>query len=101
MLVDLARGEVHVTTTVGHDDAGGGWFSVFKQAGLPRPDAERATLGGQEFSYVWRDNRVAATVETLTEAARSYSDDMGWTLFELPQEPGADLPANLIAALKE
>ncbi|CAD6562573.1 DEAD/DEAH box helicase [Paraburkholderia sabiae] len=101
MLVDLARGDVHVTRTVGLDDAPEGWFKAFKHAGLPRADAEPATLGGQEFPYVWRDYRVAATAETLTDAAQSFSDDMGWTLFELPQEPGPDLPANFIAALKE
>lgn len=101
MLVDLARGEVRVTSSVRGDSEVDGWSTAFKQAGVPQPDAKPATLGQQEFPLVWRANRVAATAETLSDAARSYAEDMGWSLFELPQDTGADLPAALVAALKE
>lgn len=101
MLVDLARGEVNVLETILEDGESGGWSAAFKRAGLPRPDAKAVTLGGQEFPFVWRANRVAATTAALIDAAAAYADDAGWTLFELPQEAGTELPPDFVAALKE
>lgn len=101
VLVDLARGEVHVMSSVRENDEADGWSAAFKRAGLPRPDAEPAALGEQEFPLVWRSNRVAATTEALSDTARSYAEDMGWSLFKLPQDSRADLPAEFVIALKE
>jgi hypothetical protein len=59
-----------------------------------------ATLGGQEFPFVWRINRAATTTASLTESALAYAEEMGWTLFELPADSTIPLPEGLIAALK-
>ncbi|RWJ21152.1 MAG: DEAD/DEAH box helicase [Mesorhizobium sp.] len=101
MLVDLARGEVHVVSSVRENDEADGRSAAFKRAGLPQPDAKAVVLGEQKFPLVWRSNRVAATTEALSDTARSYAEDMGWSLFELPQDSGADLPAEFVVALKE
>lgn len=101
MLVDLARGEVQVMASARGNDEVEGWFAAFKKAGVPEPDAKPATLGQQEFTLVWRSNRVAATTERLSDTARSYAEDAGWSLFELPQDSGTELPADFVAALKE
>jgi Lhr-like helicase len=101
MLIDLARGQVHVVATTQRDDDSNGWSAAFKRAGVPQPDAKSTTLGGQEFSFVWSRNRVAATMAALSDAARAYADEMGWTLFELQQDVGTDLAADFIATLRE
>jgi hypothetical protein len=100
LLINLARGELHLTTPHASAGESAGWPGIFKQLALSAPDAEGATLAGQDFTYVWRINRVAAATAPLTEAALAYSDEMGWTLFELPPEPTTSLPEALIAALK-
>jgi hypothetical protein len=100
MLIDLARGELHLRNSRAYSEENVGWLTAFKQLGLPAPDSEMATLGGQEFPFVWRINRAAATTAPLTEDALAYAEEMGWTLFELPADSTTSLPEGLIAALK-
>ncbi|MCB1276135.1 DEAD/DEAH box helicase [Prosthecobacter sp.] len=100
LLIDIARGDRHLANTRPASEEATGWLGVFKQLGIPAPDAESATLGGQVFAYVWRPHRVAAATEPLTEAAQAYADDMGWTLFELSAEATANLPEAMITSLK-
>jgi hypothetical protein len=100
MLIDLARGELHLRNSRAYSEENVGWLTAFKQLGLPAPDSEMATLGGQEFPFVWRINRAAATTAPLTEDAMAYAEEMGWTLFELPADSTTSLPEGLIAALK-
>jgi hypothetical protein len=100
MLIDLARGELHLRNSRTYSEENVGWLTAFKQLGLPAPDSEMATLGGQEFPFVWRINRAAATTAPLTEDALAYAEEMGWTLFELPADSTTSLPEGLIAALK-
>lgn len=100
LLIDLARGELHLMTTLPQTGESGGWFSIFRELALPAPDAEGANLAGQQFTFVWRINRVAAATAPLTEAALTYADEMGWTLFELPSEATTSLPEALVSALK-
>lgn len=100
LLIDLARGELHLTNARSTSGDTAGWLDVFKQQSLPIPDPESATLAGQLFPHVWRINRVAAVAAPLTEAALAYADEMGWTLFELPAEASTEVPKALITALK-
>lgn len=100
MLIDLARGELHPRNSRTSSEENVGWLTAFKQLGLPVPDSDMATLGGQEFPFVWRINRAAATMAPLTETALAYAEEMGWTLFELPADSTTSLPEGLIAALK-
>jgi hypothetical protein len=100
MLIDLARGELHLRNSRASSEENVGWLSVFKQLGLPAPDSDMATLGGQDFPFVWRINRAAATIAPLTDTALSYAEEMGWTLFELPEHSTSTLPEGLIQALK-
>lgn len=100
LLIDLARGELHLTNARSTSGDTAGWLDVFKQLSLPIPDPESATLAGQLFPHVWRINRVAAVAAPLTEAALAYADEMGWTLFELPAEASTEVPKALITALK-
>jgi len=100
LLIDLARGDLHRRAASANSGEAAGWLAVFKQLGLPAPDPQGAALGGQEFAYVWRSNRVAATSSPLSEAALADAEDTGWTLFQLPPETNTSLPGELIAALK-
>lgn len=100
LLIDLARGELLLTSPRASSTEDAGWLTAFKQLELPAPDPEPATLAGQDFPFVWRINRVAAAIAPLGDAAQAYADEMGWTLFELPPDSTTSLPDGLIAALK-
>lgn len=101
LLIDLARGERHITASSPHFSVEpSGWLSIFKELGLPAPDPQSVNLAGQEFPYVWRTNRVAAVDAPVATSTLAHAEDMGWTLFELPSEPTTSLPEALIAALK-
>lgn len=101
MLIDMARGEAHVLSLLRKSDTDGDWPEAFRREGLPQPDAKPVVLGEQEFNLVWRHNRVVASTEPLSDTARSYAEDMGWLLFELPQDSVSELPTEFVAALKE
>ncbi|HRQ87350.1 MAG TPA: DUF1998 domain-containing protein, partial [Bacteroidia bacterium] len=98
-LIDLARGELRRSAPCLAPEAGDGWPAVFKHLGLPAPDPAGIALAGQVFPYVWESHRVAATAESLTEAALAYADDVGFTLFPLPSDPTIPLPGDFISAL--
>ncbi|MEZ5275380.1 MAG: DEAD/DEAH box helicase [Opitutaceae bacterium] len=100
-LIDLARGKLHPSAPRTASDEATGWLAVFRQLGLPAPDAGEAVLEGQEYPFVWRLHRVAAAPEPITEAAATYAEEMGWTLFELPARPDNDtIPEAMTAALQ-
>ena len=100
-LIDLARSTLHPIAPRTATDEETGWVAVFKQFGVPAPDAEAAVLEGQDFPFVWRLHRVAVTTTPITEAAATYAEEMGWSLFELPAGPDNDtIPEPMIAALK-
>lgn len=100
LLIDLARGELHLCLSASTSDGAGDWIARFKAQGLCVPDAQDITLGGQSFPFVWRIHRVAAVDGAVNDAALSYADDMGWTLFALPAEPDGVLPEAFVSALK-
>ena len=100
LLISIARGQLRLKCPGASQDQSGGWLSEIKAAGLPTPDSDPISLADQKFPLVWRLHRVAATPDPLTEAAVAYADEMGWTLFELPQDPDSVLPESLAAALR-
>lgn len=100
LLISIARGQLRLKRPGISSDQGGDWLAVFKSAGLPTPDSDPISLAGQKFPLVWRLHRVAATPDSLTEAAVASADEMGWTLFDLPQNPDSALPEALAAALR-
>ena len=92
MLIDLARGRVVLATSPSQSTEGAGWVNVFKDAGVPVPDASAVSFSGQEMTYSWRSHFVAACVFPLTETARKAAEAKGWTLFELPEPVTAGVP---------
>lgn len=100
LLIDIARGDRHLKNARADTSQDSGWLSVFKQSGLPAPDAQSATFAEQLFSYVWKEHRVAAATSPLTKAALTFAEDMGWTLFELSADISGTLPDSMITILK-
>ncbi|MCL2715624.1 MAG: DEAD/DEAH box helicase [Alphaproteobacteria bacterium] len=94
MLVDLARGKV-VLAVVPGQQGDSGWISVFKEAGVPVPDATTVSFAGQEMNFAWRDHFVAASLAQVSEAAREAAEAKGWTVFELPTATTAGIPADM------
>jgi Lhr-like helicase len=97
MLIDLARGKVVLATSPSQSTEGGGWASVFKDAGIPVPDASAVSFSGQEMTYAWRSHFVAACVFPLTGAVREAAEAKGWTLFELPETVTTGVPEAMCA----
>lgn len=100
-LIDLARGEIKLSPQRPKILDAGSWPAAFKAAGLPPPDTEPLSLDGQELKFVWRSERVAAFVGTITDALKDTADERGWAIFELPGSVSDGLPLDLIAALKD
>lgn len=99
-LVALARGDLQRTSPSTRSGEATGWLARFAELDLPAPDHERADLAGQDFPFVWRLHRVAATTGSLTESALGYADEMGWSLFRLPEDPAAPPPEAFTSALE-
>jgi Lhr-like helicase len=99
LLIDIARGERHLTAPRRMDGQSDGMAAVCSEKGIPAPDAEPITMGGQPFSHVWRRHRVAATAEPLSDAALADADEKGWTLFKVPSGNASDFPDALVEAL--
>jgi hypothetical protein len=91
MLVDLARGQV-VLTSADQAAEAGEWVNAFKEVGLPAPDGPAIKFSDQEMSFAWRSHFVAACISPLTETTRQEAEAKGWTLFELPEAVTAGVP---------
>ena len=101
LLVDLARGEVVPNAAPSsNSQKTNPWLAVFKEAGLPAPDAVPITIAGQEFPFVWRSHFVAAVTGTVTDAVRSAGHAKGWMLFALPETTAEGLPSGLMAMFR-
>jgi hypothetical protein len=48
---------------------------------------------------VWTEHQVAAGVGALTDDVAAAAADRGWSLADLPEDPGAGVPALLFALL--
>jgi Lhr-like helicase len=101
MLIDLARGEIVLTTGSSRPAGVDGWEPAFKDAGIPAPDGAPVSFADQEMSFAWRSHFVAACTSALSEAAREIADTKGWTLFELPGTCADGVPDALISMFKD
>lgn len=101
LLVDLARGQVMLASRSSPPGDGGGWEGVFKDAGIPSPDASAVAFSGQEMTFAWRSHFVAACVSSPTEATRQEAEAKGWTLFELPEAVTAGVPDAMLSMFGE
>jgi hypothetical protein len=101
LLVDLARGEVVLSTASTRWASSAGWEPAFKEAGLPPPDADTVSFADQKMSFAWRNHFVSACTAPLTEAARQIAETKGWTLFELPETSLAGVPDEMISMFKD
>lgn len=96
MLMDLALSETVKPA------AASGWAAAFAAAGAPAPEpGKTAVFGGQAFPCVWPQRRIAAAPGALSLEALEEAEDKSYALFALPTDPSGDLPADLIARLKE
>ena len=102
LLVDLARGEVVPKAAPSNGSRQTGpWLEVFKEAGLPAPDAEPIAMAGQEFPFVWRSHFAAVTTAAVTDAVREHGHARGWLLFPLPDSTAEGLPGGLMDVFKD
>lgn len=101
MLVDIARGTVFVAPQRPKVVDPGSWPAAFKSAGIPAPDLEPLTLGGEILPYVWRSERVIAIAGPLTDGLKQAALDRGWAVYELPATVDEGLPIDLIAVFKD
>ncbi|WP_316201277.1 MULTISPECIES: DEAD/DEAH box helicase [unclassified Bradyrhizobium] len=101
MLVDLARGMVVLVTSRSQSTEGGGWTSIFRDAGIPAPDASAVSFAGREMTYAWRSYFVAACIFPLTDGVREAAEAKGWTVFELPEVVSAGVPDAMLSMFGE
>ncbi len=99
LLIDLARGEVVLAADPSASDTDNNWRAAFARHEAPAPDIEPVTLGETSFPFAWRSHYVAATGGTVSGMAKAEAENKGWSLFELPSDPSAGVPAPLISAL--
>ncbi|MCY4172713.1 MAG: DEAD/DEAH box helicase [Cyanobacteria bacterium MAG CAR3_bin_5] len=101
LLIDLARGEVVLNSIPSGPSSSsrksGSWLALFKEAGLPTPDAAPITMADQVFPFAWRSHFVAAAMDAVTDTAREMGHAKGWMLFALPAASDEGLPGGLTA----
>lgn len=100
MLVDLARGEVVLSSAPARSDYAARWERAFKEAGLPAPDGTGVSFENQEINFAWRSHFIAAYAAPLTKPAREIAESKGWTLFELPEADTVSVPEAMISMFK-
>lgn len=64
-------------------------ITLADRAGLPRPDAESAVVGGVSFALVWRAHYVVAHIGALGPEARSALDSRGFEVVSFSTDDGA------------
>ena len=100
MLIDLARGHVVLTSSRSRSENLEGWDALFKTAGLPPPDGTTLNFANQQLQFSWRAHFVAATISPISDEARNLANAKGWSVFELPENLDAGLPASLISVFQ-
>jgi hypothetical protein len=101
LLIDVARGQVVLTSEPSEAAGESGWLGAFKDAGISAPDPNGISFAGQDVTFVWRDHYVGACPETLRPAARVAAEAKGWTLFELPESPAEGVPSGMTSIFRD
>jgi Lhr-like helicase len=99
LLVDLARGQIVLSSPSSRSGESKEWEITFKEAELPTPDGSAVNFSGQEMSFAWRSYFVAACVAPLRQTTREAAEAKGWTLFELDGTLADSVPDGMISML--
>jgi hypothetical protein len=99
VLLSLAACEVKVTRRTDRKAADTVWHDAFKRWGLPAPDTEPFALDGISLPIAWRSHLAAATFAPLSDQAKARTEELGYGIALLPEKPGDEPPAELIALL--
>jgi len=101
MLIDLARGSLHVLQLSKRPGSVQGWPRAFEQAGLPPADENHLQLGEVDIPYAWRSHYVAAMSGNVPGKVLQAASEKGWVVVSLPDTPQAGVPIELMDALME
>ena len=77
-----------------------GWADALARWGLRAADAEPLLVDGVALPLVWRDYLVAGLTVPVSESARSAILARGFSIVDLPSEPGDAAPRDLVSLLK-
>ena len=77
-----------------------GWADALARWGLRAADAEPLLVDGVALPLVWRDYLVAGLTVPVSEFARSAILARGFSIVDLPSEPGDAAPRDLVSLLK-
>ena len=75
------------------------WHEAIKSWGLPAPSGTPLLAEGSEFSLVWKEHRVVATIETPNSETAKVLSDMAFDVVVLPASPPIEAPRELLEAL--
>jgi hypothetical protein len=99
ILLRLARSRV--MSAVSMDNGIGGWGEALARWKLPPADAAPLVMGDIKVELVWRSRLVAATTSALSAEEHSAIVEMGFSVVNLPAEPGDAAPSELVDLLRD
>ena len=99
LLLRLARSQVASARSVGNAEPQSDWHAAVVRWGLPAPDVEPLTVNGTILPIAWRKHLAAAVIGAVDAEARAGAEALGYTIAVLPETPGEQPPAELVALL--
>lgn len=97
ILLRLARSKVKSIS--GRASPNGSWAEALARWKLPPIDAAPLEAGEVSLPLVWRSHLVVASSRPLAESERSAILNMGFSVVDIPTEPGAMAPVELAKML--
>jgi superfamily II DNA/RNA helicase len=97
LLLRLARSQVATTSLATEPQSD--WHAAVLRWGLPAPDAEPLTVNEAVLPMAWRSHLAAASFGAVDSEVRAGAEALGYTIAVLPEVPGEQPPAELIALL--
>ena len=79
--------------------AGGAWADALNRWKLPPADLEPMVVGDTKLPLVWRAFLVVGATRPLDERERQALAAKGYSIVDLPSEPGETAPSDLAALL--
>jgi Domain of unknown function (DUF1998)/Helicase conserved C-terminal domain len=98
LLLRLTRCIV-IPTQTAQPVEGSPWHQAIKDWGLPAPSASPLLAEGSMFPLVWKEHRVVAATEILSQETAKVLNDMAFDVIVVPATPPTEPPKNLLAAL--